>query len=82
MKVSSPVGDFPFQVTRLRVRSDGLHLEGSMGAWPSRVVIGPSDLPALARVLAPPLAAAVAGIAVSRSLYRLGRRGSDQPSRR
>jgi hypothetical protein len=78
MKVSSPVGDFPFEVKRLRVRSGGLHLEGSMGAWPARVVIAPSDVPALLRVCAPPIAAAVAA-AGSLSLFRLARRG---PARR
>jgi hypothetical protein len=78
MKVSSPVGDFPFQVTRLRVRSGGLHVEGSMGAWPSRVVIGPGDIPALARVAVVPLAAAVAGTAVLISLTRLARRGTNR----
>jgi hypothetical protein len=75
MKVSSPVGDFPFEVKRLRVRSGGLHLEGSMGAWPARVVIGPTDVPALIRIAGAPLAVAIAATVVSRSLIRLARRG-------
>jgi hypothetical protein len=75
MKVSSPVGDFPFEVKRLRVRSGGLHLEGSMGAWPARVVIGPADAPALIRVAGTPVAAAIAATVVSRSLFRLVHRG-------
>lgn len=74
MKVSSPVGDFPFEVKRLRVRSGGVHLEGSMGAWPSRVVIGVGDVPSLLRAGATPIVAGVAAIALSRSLVRRARR--------
>lgn len=74
MKVSSPVGDFPFEVKRLRVGPRGLYLEGSMGAWPSRVVIGIDDIPALLRISATPIVAGVAAIALSRSLVRRARR--------
>jgi hypothetical protein len=79
MKVSSPVGDFPFEVKRLRVRSDGLHVEGSMGAWPSRVVIGVRDVPSLLQAGATPIVAGVAAVALSRSLVRRARRA--QPRR-
>ena len=78
MKVSSPVGDFPFEVTRLRLRAGGLHVEGSMGAWPSRVVINAGDIPALLRVAVLPLAAGAASIAVLVSLTRLARRGTNR----
>jgi len=73
MKVSSPVGDFPFEVKRLRLGPGGLHLEGSMGAWPSRVVIGVGDVPALMRVAAGPIAAGLAAVALSRSFARYAR---------
>ena len=75
MKVSSPVGDFPFEARRLLVRDGRIVLEGAMGAWPARVEMEPKDIVALAR-LGPWPAFAVAGIALA-SL--VGRR--QRPSR-
>jgi hypothetical protein len=57
MKVSSPVGDLPFEVTRLRWKSGAFVLEGAMGAWPARIVIYPRDAPKLLRLVRWPLAA-------------------------
>ena len=37
MRVSSPIGDFPFEARRLRVDRDGLVVEGAMGAWPATI---------------------------------------------
>jgi hypothetical protein len=69
MKVSSPVGDFPFEPQRLKLGSGHLTLEGQVGAWPARVEMEPRDLVTLARaagliVVIPVLAAAavVAGM--------------------
>ena len=50
MKVSSPVGDFPFEPVRLKVGPGHLTLEGQVGAWPARVELEPRDLMSLARV--------------------------------
>ena len=50
MKVSSPVGDFPFEPVRLTVGSGHLTLEGQVGAWPARVELEPRDLVSLGRV--------------------------------
>jgi hypothetical protein len=65
MKVSSPIGELPFEPRKLTVRSGGIKIEGVMGAWPAQVQIEPGDLPALARLLAKPAAVTViiAGLA-------------------
>lgn len=64
MRVSSPIGDLPFEPRRVRLGRDGLHVEGEMGAWPAHVHVAPADLPALARLVPRaalvPVAAAVA----------------------
>lgn len=69
MKVSSPVGDFPFEARSLRVRDGRLVLEGSMGAWPARVEMEPADALHLIRLVPAPVLA-VAGVAL---LALLGR---------
>lgn len=70
MKVSSPVGDFPFEPVRLKVGPGHLILEGQVGAWPARVELEPRDLMSLARVAglrsALPVLAAVALVTVLR----------------
>jgi hypothetical protein len=50
MKVSSPIGELPFQPTGLRLRGGRVEVEGLMGAWPAHVVIEPADLPSLLRL--------------------------------
>jgi hypothetical protein len=51
VKVSSPIGELPFEPHRLRVSRHGVTVEGSMGAWPAHVHLDANDLPALIRVL-------------------------------
>jgi hypothetical protein len=51
MRVSSPIGDLPFEAQHIRLSRRGLHIDGAMGAWPAHVHVEPSDLPALARLL-------------------------------
>lgn len=62
MKVSSPIGDLPFEPKRLRVHRSFIEVEGEMGAWPARVEITWSDLPALLRVVRVPLIVASAAL--------------------
>ena len=62
MKVSSPIGELPFEPRKLTVRPGGIQIEGAMGAWPAHVQIGARDLPALARLVAWPAAVTVAGV--------------------
>jgi hypothetical protein len=61
MKVSSPVGDLPFEAKHLRWKDGTVVLEGAMGAWPARVVIYPKDAPRLISLMKWPLIA-LAGI--------------------
>ena len=68
MKVSSPIGDLPFEPSRLRIKKGVLTVEGSMGAWPATVQIYPSDLPVILRVALLPLlivAAVIAAVVVA-----------------
>jgi hypothetical protein len=80
MKVSSPVGDFPFEAQELGIEGGNLVVRGSMGAWPARVEIGPEDVPRLVRLIPAPVLAAlgVLLIAIVGRLLRGGRR-SDGP---
>ena len=72
MRVSSPIGDLPFEVEAVRLEGRELVVEGRLGAWESRIHVGPEDVPMLARALRVPIAAlAVAGVAA----YLAGRRG-------
>jgi hypothetical protein len=59
MKVSSPVGDFPFEADELGFEGGKLVVRGSMGAWPARVEIGPEDVPRLVRLIPAPVLAVV-----------------------
>lgn len=63
MKVSSPIGELPFEPRSIRLRDGALELEGVMGAWPARVEIGVGDAWALVRVAGRPIAFAAAGAA-------------------
>lgn len=56
MRVSSPVGEFPYEISAARLRGSELVLDGRMGTWPSQVALSASDLLALARTLRTPLA--------------------------
>jgi hypothetical protein len=72
VRVSSPIGDLPFEVEAVRLEGRELVVEGRLGAWESRIHVGPEDVPMLARALRVPLAAvAAAGLAA----YLAGRRG-------
>lgn len=66
MRVTSPVGDFPFALDRIAVEERRLVVYGHMGAWPSRVEVGIEDVRDLGRVARTPLLAAgvVLGAAV------------------
>ena len=73
MKVSSPVGEFPFELERLRRQGTHLSLEGRMGAWPARVEVSAEDGVRLIRVagatvLVPLLGAILIGGGIRRRL--------------
>ena len=75
MRVSSPIGDLPFEPHTLRLRDGGLQIDGVMGAWPAQVSIGLDDAPAVLRLLAKPAAvvAAVLALTVAATLARPAR---------
>jgi hypothetical protein len=70
MKVSSPVGEFPFEPDRLRLTGGRLRLEGRMGAWPAEVELGPADGVRVARLAGPALVAPTLGALLVASLVR------------
>lgn len=74
MKVSSPIGELPFEPRKLTVGSGGIQIEGAMGAWPAHVRIDVRDLPALARLLARPAAVTVAATITVTGLASLAAR--------
>ena len=71
MKVTSPIGELPFTVRGVSVRNGHVVVDGELGAWRSRVEVGPGDVSMLARALRGPLIAAGAGIALVAVLRRL-----------
>lgn len=74
MKVSSPIGELPFEPRKLTVRPGGIQIEGAMGAWPAYVQIDARDLPALARLLARPAAVTAAAAVIVTGLASLAAR--------
>lgn len=72
MRVTSPIGDLPFEVEAVRIEGRALVVDGRLGAWKSRIHIDAADVPMLVRALRVPLTAvAAAGLAA----YVVGRRG-------
>jgi hypothetical protein len=75
MKVSSPVGDFPFEPLRVTLQPRHMTLEGQVGAWPARVEFERGDLFALAKAagaltVIPALAAVVLAAGARRWMCR------------
>ena len=69
MKVSSPVGDFPYTPTSIRYEAGEFVVEGAMGAWPATIRVGMGDAPAIAQLVPRPLLAGI-GVVVSVLLLR------------
>jgi hypothetical protein len=44
MRVKSPIGEYDYRVTAVRVRREGIELDGSLGAWQTTMVVEPKDL--------------------------------------
>ena len=53
MRVKSPVGEYDYRVTAVRVGRGGLELDGSLGQWQTTMVVEPKDLATAAAVLVP-----------------------------
>jgi len=70
MIIKSPVGRFPFTVTKVRLRTRTMRLEGRMGTWPTTVELRLAEIPALIPRLGPALVTLV-GIVVVLAVFGL-----------
>jgi hypothetical protein len=52
MRIKSPVGDYDYRVTAVRLRRTGLEVDGSLGQWTTTMVVEPKDLAPVAKGLA------------------------------
>lgn len=52
MRIKSPVGEYDYRVTAMRVGRSGLEIDGSLGMWETTMVVEPKDLALPAAVLA------------------------------
>lgn len=67
MKVSSPVGVYPFRAERLLLHRRGFRLEGAMGAWPATIESSYRDAAALIALMPPiPVVRRVLGSMIGR----------------
>jgi hypothetical protein len=65
MRIRSPVGEYDYRVTAVRLKRDGLEVDGSLGQWRTTMVVEPKDLKPVLPVLA-----AAAGLALALRLLR------------
>lgn len=78
MKVSSPIGDLPFEPRAVRLRGNGIQVDGMMGAWPAQVTITTGDVPGFARIAARPALVGAVGLTTVLGLIRLIRSNRHQ----
>jgi hypothetical protein len=50
MRVKSPIGEYDYRVTAVRIKREGVEVEGSLGQWQTTMVVEPKDLTPLLRV--------------------------------
>jgi len=53
MRIKSPVGEYDYRVTAMRLGRGGLEVDGSLGQWQTTMVVEPKDLARAFAVLAP-----------------------------
>jgi|tagenome__1003787_1003787.scaffolds.fasta_scaffold20907408_3 hypothetical protein len=58
MRIKSPVGEYDYRMTAVRLKRSGLELDGSLGMWETTMVLEPADLKRAAKYLGPAAAAA------------------------
>jgi hypothetical protein len=44
MRIKSPLGEYDYRVTAVRVKRDGIEVDGSLGQWQTTMVVEPTDL--------------------------------------
>ena len=62
MRIKSPIGEYDYRVTAVRLGKTGMEIDGSLGQWQTTMVVGPSEL---ARIVLP-----VAAIGIALALRR------------
>jgi hypothetical protein len=65
MRVKSPIGEYDYRVSAVRVKREGIEVEGSLGEWQTTMVVEPKDLAPLIRGLA-----VAAGVALAAAWLR------------
>ena len=53
MRVKSPVGEYDYRVTAVRLGRAGLEIDGGLGQWETTMVVEPKELAKAAAVLVP-----------------------------
>jgi hypothetical protein len=53
MRIKSPVGEYEYRVTALRLGREGLEVDGSLGQWQTTMVLEPKDLAKALAVVVP-----------------------------
>jgi hypothetical protein len=53
MRVKSPVGEYDYRVTGVRLGRGGLEIDGGLGQWQTTMVVEPKELAKAAAVVVP-----------------------------
>jgi hypothetical protein len=53
MRVKSPVGEYDYRVTGVRLGRGGLEIDGGLGQWQTTMVVAPRELAKAGAVLVP-----------------------------
>jgi hypothetical protein len=73
VKVTSPVGDYEYEIKSVRLEGGSLVVEGNLGVWETTMSIEPADWARLARRSAKPLGLLAGGLAAVAAARRLRR---------
>jgi hypothetical protein len=65
MRIRSPVGEYDYRVTAVRVKREGIEVDGSLGQWQTTMIVEPKDLTPVLR-----LGAVLAWLALAIRLLR------------
>jgi hypothetical protein len=65
MRIKSPVGEYTYRVTAVRLGRGGLEVDGSLGMWETTMVVEPKDVAPVVKGLA-----VLAGVALVLRLRR------------
>jgi hypothetical protein len=56
MRIKSPVGEYDYDLTGVRLGRQGLEIDGSLGQWKTTMVVEPKELATALAVVVVPLA--------------------------